>query len=141
MANTWTIGNQNYSNMSYSVTGATGAVGSGQYLTTSGLNGTSWTSSNTSFNSSNNKAILTIPHGEEKVVLSESATLEVKGTVRINGRDLEERLKTIEKVLMIPERDVTLEASYPLLKKKYDDYIETLSKYRMWDSIKGNEND
>jgi hypothetical protein len=54
----------------------------------------------------------------------------------LNGRDLEERLNTIEKVLMIPERDVKLEANYPLLKQKYDDYINTLSKYRMWDELK-----
>jgi len=69
------------------------------------------------------------------------AGLEVKGNVIINGQDLEERLKTIEKVLTIPERDVKLEAKHPKLKKMYDDYIKELSKYRMWESIKGNEND
>jgi len=30
-----------------------------------------------------------------------------------------------------------MEAKYPSLKKKYDEYIKDLSKYRMWDSIKG----
>jgi hypothetical protein len=84
-----------------------------------------------------NTTLLTIPLGEDKVVLNESATLEVKGNVVINGLDLEERLKTIEKVLMIPERDAKIEAKYPLLKKKYDEYIKQLEKYRMWDSIKG----
>jgi predicted transcriptional regulator len=68
------------------------------------------------------------------------ASLTVKGKVMINGQDLEERLKTIEKVLMIPERDVTMEAKYPSLKKKYDEYIKELSKYRMWDTIKGDDN-
>jgi hypothetical protein len=67
------------------------------------------------------------------------AELEVKGRMVLNGRDLEERLDTIEKVLMIPERDVKLESKYPKLKKKYDEYIKELSKYRMWDSIKGDE--
>ena len=84
-----------------------------------------------------NTTLLTIPQGEDKVVLNESATLEVKGNVVINGLDLEERLKTIEKVLMIPERDAKIEAKYPSLKKKYDEYIKQLEKYRMWDSIKG----
>jgi hypothetical protein len=65
------------------------------------------------------------------------ASLEVSGKVVINGLDLEERLKTIEKVLMIPERDAKMEAKYPSLKKKYDEYIKQLEKYRMWDSIKG----
>jgi hypothetical protein len=41
---------------------------------------------------------------------------------------------------MIPERDVTMEAKYPSLKKKYDEYIKELSKYRMWDTIKGDDN-
>ena len=35
-------------------------------------------------------------------------TLEVKGNLMLNGVDLEERLKTIEQVLTIPERDVKL---------------------------------
>jgi hypothetical protein len=67
------------------------------------------------------------------------AELEVKGRMVLNGRDLEERLDTIEKVLAIPERDVKLEQSYPILKQKYEDYINTLSKYRMWESIKGDK--
>ena len=73
------------------------------------------------------------------VAKNNPASLEVTGKMVINGRDLEERLNTIEKVLMIPERNVILEKSYPLLKQKYDDYINTLSKYRMWESIKGDE--
>ena len=139
MANTWTTANQNYNNINYSITGATGA--SGSVLTTTGSNGTSWVNPSTNFVSSNNKTIMTIPHGEDKVVLEEKATLEVKGTVKINGFDLEERLKTIEKVLMIPERDVKLEKKYPKLKKLYDEYIKELSKARMWESIKGEGND
>jgi len=58
----------------------------------------------------------------------------------INGRDLEERLDTIEKVLLIPERDAKLEVKHPKLKKMYDDYIKELSKYRMWETIKGEDN-
>ncbi len=136
MANTWITGNTTYNNLNYSV----GAVGSsGQFLTTSGSNGTSWTNPSTHFTSSNHKTIMTIPHGEEKVVLEKGAALEVKGNVVINGLDLEERLKTIEKVLMIPERDAKLEAKYPSLKKKYDEYIAALGKYRTFEAIKGEE--
>lgn len=134
MANTWTTANQNYSNTTYSITGATGS--SGSILTSAGANGTSWTATTSNFS-----PVMTIPHGSKTVVLEEKATLEVKGTVKINGLDLEERLSTIEKVLMIPTRDATMEAKYPSLKKKYDEYIKELSKYRMWDSIKGNEHD
>jgi hypothetical protein len=100
---------------------------SGQFLTSNGSNGTSWTT-NTTTNPLD--AALTITQ-------TSPPNLEVKGQMVINGRDLEERLDTIEKVLQIPERDVKLEKSYPLLKQKYDDYIDTLSKYRMWDNIKG----
>jgi hypothetical protein len=109
----------------------------GQFLTTNGSNGTSWTNPATTFNSSNHNTIMTIPHGEDKIVLEKSATFEVKGNVVINGIDLEERLKTIEKVLMIPERDAKMEAKYPSLKKKYDEYINALGKYRTFEAIKG----
>jgi hypothetical protein len=103
-----------------------------------GINGyTTTINANNSFSNISSNTLLTIPQGEDKVVLNESATLEVKGNVVINGLDLEERLKTIEKVLMIPERDAKMEAKYPSLKKKYDEYIKQLEKYRMWDSIKG----
>jgi len=68
------------------------------------------------------------------------ATMEVKGNVVINGVDLEERLKTIEKVLMIPERDVILEQKHPKLKQLYNDYINALGKYRTFEALKGEHN-
>lgn len=107
--------------------------------TVTGYNGTSYTVSynpSTNFSSSNQKPILTIPHGEEKVILDEKATLDVKGTVVINGIDLEERLSTIEKVLQIPQRDVTMESKYPKLKKLYEEYMRELDKLRTWDALK-----
>ena len=88
----------------------------GQFLTSTGSNGTSWSQTNipnTHFNSSNNNPIMTIPYGEDKVVVEEKAALEVKGKMILNGLDLEERLKTMEKVLQIPERDVKLEKKHP----------------------------
>jgi hypothetical protein len=93
----------------------------GQFLT-SGSNGTSW--------SNTNSEVIRINQ-------TNPPELEVKGRMVLNGQDLEERLNTIEKVLHIPERDVKLEEKHPKLKKLYDEYIKELSKYRMWQSIKG----
>lgn len=94
----------------------------GKFLTT-GSNGTSWV------NSADNVMI----------ARNNPAELEVKGRMVINGRDLEERLDTIEKVLSIPERDVILEKKYPKLKKMYDEYIAALGKYRTFEAIKGDK--
>jgi hypothetical protein len=98
----------------------------GPFLTTNGSGATNWATVSPNYN---------IGDGVMKVS-GDPATLEVKGKMVLNGRDLEERLDTIEKVLQIPERDVILEKNYPLLKQKYDDYINTLSKYRMWEELK-----
>lgn len=98
----------------------------GQFLTSSGSNGTSWTTTAT-------------PYDSVLIAKNNPAELEVKGKMVLNGRDLEERLDTIEKVLQIPERDVKLEKKHPKLKKLYDEYITALGKYRTWESIKGDE--
>jgi hypothetical protein len=71
---------------------------------------------------------------------NDPAELEVKGKLVLNGQDLEERLKTIEYVLGLPERDVTMESKYPSLKKKYDEYVKALAKYRTFEAIKGDDN-
>jgi hypothetical protein len=102
---------------------ATGAK-SGQFLT-SGSNGTSWTTSTT-----------TTPYDAVLVANQNPASLEVKGKMIINGQDLEERLKTIETVLQIPERDVELEKKHPKLKKLYDEYIQALGKYKTFEALK-----
>ena len=111
----------------------------GQVLTTNVTGSTTWTNSNYNFVANNGKSLMTIPHGEDKVILEDRATLEIKGSVKINGVDLEDRLKTIEKVLLIPERDVILEQKHPKLKKLYDEYINELEKYRTWERIKGDD--
>lgn len=138
--------------ISNTVTLNTGAI-SGSYLTSgpitvTGYNGTSssgstvsWAPQTSKFTNSNGKSIMSIPQGEDKIVLEETATLDVKGTVVINGINLEERLKTIERVLAIPERDAIMEAKYPSLKKKFDEYINTLEKYRTFERIKGDDNE
>ena len=101
----------------------------GSLLTSTGMNGTSYNS-------------WSVPvQSEVMIVKNNPAALEVKGQLVLNGLDLEERLKTIEKVLAIPERDATMEAKYPSLKKKFDDYINSLEKYRTFERIKGEDND
>lgn len=90
---------------------------------------------NSSFSNGNGTPVMTIPHGEDKIIIEPTAELEVKGRVVINGVDLEERLKTIEKVLAIPERDVILETKHPKLKELYNEYIHALEKYRTWDAL------
>jgi hypothetical protein len=106
---------------------------SGQFLTTIGTTTTSpvYTTGTSTWANPVSEAM--------KISQTNPPTIEVKGNMVINGRDLEERLKTIEKVLQIPERDVKLEAKHPKLKKMHDDYIKELSKYRMWETIKGDE--
>lgn len=101
-----------------------GGGSSGQFLT-SGSNGTTWANSTVGTNPA-----LTIKQ-------TNPPELEVKGKIVLNGRDLEERLDTIEKVLAIPERDVILEKKHPKLKKLFDEYINTLEKYKTFERIKG----
>ena len=120
---------------------------SGQVLTASGSNGTNWTTSatttawaspNANFNDGST-AVMTIPHGSKTVEISKAATLDVKGNVVINGQDLEERLNTIETLLQIPTRDVTLEAKYPKLADLYRQYMHELEKYKTFERIKGDD--
>lgn len=82
---------------------------------------------------------MTVPNGEQTVVLEKTATLEVKGTVKINGVDLEERLSTIETVLCIPTRDVKLEAKYPKLAELHRQYMQELEKYKTFERLKGDD--
>jgi hypothetical protein len=116
-----------------------GSGSSGQVYTINGTSGLNWATTNTQtqFNGGNGKPVMTMPNGTDKVILENDATLEVKGKVKINGIDLEERLNIIERILMIPKRDATLEDKYPSLKKKFDDYINTLEKYQTFEHIKG----
>ena len=103
-----------------------GSGSSGQIYTTNGTGSANWS----------NPSQL----GDNILVANNNPpSLEVKGKMIINGRDLEERLNTIEKVLQIPERDVILERKHPKLKKLYDDYINALGKYRTFQAIKGEE--
>lgn len=121
MSTTYKTVNSTVANYTYTTSGT-----DGQFLT-SGSNGTSFTTASSNYN---------IGDGVMKIT-GDPAVLEVKGRMLLNGQDLEERLKTIEKVLMIPERDAIMEAKYPSLKKKFDEYITSLEKYRTFERVKG----
>ncbi len=123
-------------NTPYTYTTAT----SGSTLSYANGSAASWTQPTAHFTNSNGTPVLTIPHGQDKVVLEERATLEIKGNVKINGVDLEERLSTIEQVLQIPTRDVTMEHKYPKLAELYKKYMHELEKYKTFERIKGDEN-
>jgi hypothetical protein len=104
-----------------------GNGGAGQIYTTNGTGASNWATTSSPYDT------------VMKISQTSPATLEVKGNMVINGVDLEERLKTIERVLTIPERDVILEKKHPKLKKLYDDYINALGKYRTFEAIKGED--
>ena len=103
-------------------------------------NGGTTTVSNSVLYSTGTSTNWTSPNTEVmRINQTNPPTVDVKGNLVINGRDLEERLTTIEKVLQIPERDVILEKKHPKLKKLYDDYINALGKYRTFEAIKGDD--
>jgi hypothetical protein len=118
-------GNITLNGGSHIYTNNTGTAG--QVFTTTGTNGVNWATTSSSIDT------------VMKISQTNPPTLEVKGNMVINGVDLEERLKTIEKVLQIPERDVKLERKHPKLKKLYDEYIHALGKYRTFEAIKGDD--
>ena len=111
----------------YTTGTGTTTIPNSAYLTSTGTN-TTWTTGTSS-----------IPNETIRINQTNPPTVDVKGNLVINGRDLEERLTTIEKVLQIPERDVILEKKHPKLKKLYDDYINALGKYRTFEAIKGDD--
>lgn len=96
--------------------------------------------STNSFYSTNAKSVMSIPASGDKVIIDESAALEVNGKLRVNGIDLEERLSTIETILQIPTRDATMESKYPKLAELYNQYMKELEKYKTWERIKGDTN-
>ena len=103
----------------------------------------------TTTNNTGGNFLISNPHGNHwggggqsealRIYDTNPAQLEVKGKMTLNGRDMEERLDAIEKVLLIPERDVKLEQKHPKLKKLYDEYMAALGKYRTFESLKGDE--
>lgn len=110
------------------------------YTSTVAVTGTSYNYQPQNFVSNGGKPIMTVPPTGQTVILEKKATLDVQGNIVVNGIDLEERLSTIETVLQIPTRDVTMEAKHPKLAELYKQYMHELEKYRTWERIKGEEN-
>jgi hypothetical protein len=151
MTNTLTTNVSNNGNVSGTIAGATvGSLG-GLGTNTITLNSSIGTGPITvgsassilySTGTNTNWTVNTASHNPLEPMISmnpNKTTLDVKGKMVLNGIDLEERLKTIEQVLTIPERDVKLEKKHPKLKKLYDEYIHALAKYRTFEAIKGDE--
>jgi len=128
---TYTIPVSNGTTSSIYVTGG-GAGGSGAI-------GTYTLNNNSIFNNGNGKAVMSIPHGDNKVIIDENAALEVKGRMIINGIDLEERLSTIEEVLNIPTRDVIMEKKYEKLRALSNQYKQALEEYKTWERLKNSK--
>lgn len=143
MSHTYTTNNTIFNGGAVTGTLSGGAGVTGITSTISGGAGTNTTISTNWMQSplisNNGQPIMTVPHGEQTLVLEETATLEIKGAVKINGLDLEERLSTIEKVLQIPTRDATMEAKHPKLAKLYKEYIKELEKYKTWHRLTGDQ--
>lgn len=92
---------------------------------------------------SNNGAFITWhqPTYSDMIVCSDvnsnSATLEVKGTIKMkNGDILDERLARIETLLEIPTRDLEMEREFPKLRELWNSYTEELEKYKTWKRLK-----
>ena len=94
------------------------------------------TAPNSNFHNGQGRPVMSIPHGENKVVVEDQAELEVRGTIKLNGESLNDRLERIETVLNIPTRDITMEHKYPRLKELWAEYNRELAKYKTWDALK-----
>jgi len=96
------------------------------------LNQADWVSNsriNTStFKNQSGNAIMEIP--------SDGESVKVNGKLIINGEDINDRLKRIEDMLHIPQRDVIMEEKYNSLKQLWKEYTETLDAIKTWETIK-----
>jgi hypothetical protein len=115
----------------YTITNSTSGTTLASNLGITGSN-VSWTTPNANFVNGVGKTVMTIPHGGDEVIVEPNASLVVKGSVKINGVDLEERLERIETLLHIPIRDVGMENEFPKLKKLWEEYHTELEKYKTW---------
>lgn len=108
-------------------------------ITNAGTGGINYTNSNSSWISTNGHPVMTLPHGENKVVIDEKAALEVKGRMIINGIDLEERLSIIENLLNIPTRDANMEEKYEKLRNLSNQYNQALEEYKTWERLQNSK--
>jgi hypothetical protein len=90
-----------------------GAIGSsGSFLTSNGLNGTSWSNVNWGMGSNTNSSSS----------LSVKGDAEFEGKVKINGQDLAQFMETISNRLAILQPDPAKLEHFAALKKAYEHY-------------------
>lgn len=128
--------NINYGAMTLPVNATTSSTFT---LNNTGTVGTNYSNSNSSWTSTNGHPVMTLPYGENKVVIDEKAALEVKGRMIINGIDLEERLSIIENLLNIPTRDAKMEEKYEKLSNLSNQYKQALEEYKTWERLKNSK--
>ena len=63
---------------------------------------------------------------------------DISNDISLKGENLNDRLARIEKLLLIPQRNIELEQKYPKLKRLLDEYNETLSAITTWEHIRNN---
>lgn len=133
--------NTHITNGGYTLSGNTVSVPGAVLASTGATTGTisAWSNPSSHFNNGRGAPVMTIPHGEEKVIIEDKAELEVKGRIKLNGECLNERLERIETILNIPTRDITMEHKYPKLKELWEEYNRELAKYKTWDKLKDSE--
>lgn len=68
-----------------------------------------------------------------------SPVTELNGTVMLNGENLEDRLARIEELLHITSRNIELENKYPKLKKIWEEYINKVDQYKLWETLKNSK--
>lgn len=103
----------------------------GSYLTSASSGTVSWSTPSTYFNNGS-KSVMTIPAGGDEVIIEPSASLIVKGSIIMNGEDVDERLRRIETLVNIPSRDIEMEQEFPKLKQLWEEYNSELEKYKTW---------
>lgn len=108
----------------------TGGGTSSTVLTSNG-SGANWTNAASQVNN-----VMSIPYGDNKVIIDNQAELEVRGRIKLNGECLNERLTRIENLLNIPTRNIEMETKYSKLKELWEAYNRELSKYITWDKLK-----
>jgi len=63
-------------------------------------------------------------------------TVHIHGELMMNGENIDDRLKRIEKMLHIPSRNIIMEGKYDKLNKLWKEYIATLESHTTWENIK-----
>ena len=113
--NTITINNSAYQYPTYSIGTTAGMNGtSGSYLTSTGAQGTIWTTNNTN--------PWSISSGSTTPGIQVKGDAEFEGKVMINGRNISEFMETISKRLAILVPDPAKLEKYEALKKAYEHY-------------------